>query len=54
MTRDEALLKLHEAKYNTDTEVAHSDADDVLCELLVDLGYGDVVDAYLLVDKWYA
>lgn len=54
MTKDEALLKLHEAKNNPDTELAHCDADDVLCELLVELGYGDVVDAFHQVKKWYA
>lgn len=50
----EALKQLEELRHSTDTEGAHVDADNVLCKLLVDLGYKDVVKAYNLVDKWYA
>lgn len=39
---------------NDDTEVAHLKADDILCELLRDLGYNTLVDAYDEVAKWYA
>jgi hypothetical protein len=54
MTREEALEELAEIKKDTDTEVAHIDADDVLCQLLSDLGYDDVVMAYRQIGKWYA
>ena len=37
-----------------DTERAHSEVDDVLCELLTSLGYADVVEKYHKVDKWFA
>lgn len=37
-----------------DTEYAHSRADELLCELLEDLGYGKIVELYSDVDKWYA
>jgi hypothetical protein len=37
-----------------DTEEAHSHADDILCELLSNLGYHETVKAWLHVDKWYA
>ena len=37
-----------------DTEMAHIDADDVLCELLKSLGYEDVVSEYQNVNKWFA
>lgn len=36
------------------TEYAHSRADELLCELLEDLGYGKIVELYSDVDKWYA
>ena len=54
MTKDEAIQKLKEAQKNDDTESAHGIADGVLCSLLCELGYGDVVTEYRSVDKWYA
>lgn len=49
-----ALMRLEAARQNGDTEVAHSDADDALVELLTNLGLDEVVVAYQLVEKWYA
>lgn len=37
-----------------DTEVIHSVADDLLCELLTRLGYTETVQAFHDLDKWYA
>lgn len=37
-----------------DTEIAHSDADDILCDLLSLLGYNEVVEEYNKIGKWYA
>lgn len=54
MTREDAIKKLKMEQSNGDTEMAHSNADDVLCELLRSLGYSDVVDEYEKVDKWFA
>ena len=54
MTRDEALKKLKGLEGAWDLEMAHGEADDVLCALLKELGYGDVVSAYHKIDKWYA
>ena len=54
MTKDEAIERLIECQDNGDTENAHSVADDVLCHLLITLGYGDVVIEYQKVNKWYA
>lgn len=45
-------MKKHQ--HNGDIESAHGNADDDLCNLLRDLGFGEVVEEYLLVDKWYA
>lgn len=47
----ETLRKLVDDK---DTEVAHIKADDILCRILLDLGYDEIVEAYDAVDKWYA
>lgn len=38
----------------TDIEIVHARADDMLCELLTQLGYEKTVEAYQKVPKWYA
>jgi hypothetical protein len=40
--------------YEGDYEAAHSQADDILCKLLTDLGFADVVAEFDKVGKWYA
>lgn len=54
MTREEAIECLKHEQKSGDTEIAHGNADDVLCDLLKSLGYGDVVKEYEKVSKWYA
>ena len=53
MTRKEAIEELKKAAY-LETETAHINADDILCKLLADLGYTDVLEEYYKVPKWYA
>jgi len=36
-----------------DPEADHVNADDILCELLLSLGYVETVKAYNAVEKWY-
>ena len=50
----EAVEKMKECVNNGDTEVAHLDADDILCDVLTQLGYKELVDIYEKVKKWYA
>lgn len=51
----EAVEKMKECvKNNGDIEVAHLDADNILCDVLTQLGYKELVDLYKKVDKWYA
>jgi len=52
--QDEYVQKMQGCVDNGDTEVAHGDADDLLCELLRKLGYNEVVARYYDVKKWYA
>ena len=59
MTAEEAVAKLKlcwepEDKKWFDQEGAHIDADVILCDLLTELGYGEVVEAWEKVPKWYA
>ena len=54
MNKEQAIRKLKKIQKNTDQEVAHYDADDVLCDLLCSLKCKDVIDEYVKIDKWYA
>lgn len=48
------IEQLKAEQNNDDTEYAHSAADNILCKLLTELGYGDVVKEYSKIEKWYA
>ena len=37
-----------------DPEEAHYLADEILCELLCELGYDEIVDIFDNINKWYA
>jgi len=54
--REKALLALSDALElgKGDPEIAHVNADEVLCELLTSLGFTDVVKEFKKVPKWYA
>ena len=54
MTRDKALIKLRKLQKNENIEIAHCNADHVLCDLLETLGFKDVVQEYYKVEKWYS
>ena len=41
-------------KMSHDPEMAHSLADDLLCDFLEKLGYGELTDIFNDVQKWYA
>ena len=49
-----AVAKLKELQECHDWEAAHGDADDLLCDLLRELGYSEVADEFDEVGKWYA
>ncbi len=48
-----AITQLKIEQNNGDTECAHSNADDYLCELLNELGFQDVIEEYNKIAKWY-
>lgn len=35
-------------------EFEHDEADNLLCDLLEELGYTELVDAYRKIPKWYS
>ena len=49
-----AIKALKEELNNCDTEDAHGNADHILCTLLNNIGFADVVNAYEDIEKWYA
>lgn len=53
MGREQAIIELKKCQ-KQDEEAGHWNADRVLCELLRNLGYTDVVDEWEKVGKWYA
>lgn len=50
---NQAIEKLKECAHE-DIETRHMLADEVLCELLKQLGYQEVVEEYEKLPKWYA
>lgn len=50
----EAIALLLEIQKDDYAETAHVTADRVLCDLLRELGYGNVVEEYEKIDKWYS
>jgi hypothetical protein len=50
---DEAIKKLRDCEMRG-MEEGHMEADDILCELLRQLGYLEVVEEYEKIGKWYA
>lgn len=37
-----------------DEMTAHIEADELLCDLLISIGYKELVDKWLEVDKWFS
>ena len=50
----EWIERLRECQKDSDTESAHGDADDILCDVLETLGLNDLVEEYDKIGKWYA
>ena len=50
----EVIEQLRELARSDDTEYAHIQADNILCDILENLGYKDIVDAYNDIPKYYA
>ncbi len=46
-----AMPKLLDSK---DHEIAHKEADDIICSMLCELGCGKLVREYDKIYKWYA
>jgi len=55
-TPEEFLKQMLElkAKRASDSEMLHIDADELLSDMLTELGYGEGVDVFDSMTKWYA
>lgn len=53
MDEGEVLSALKEL-VGGDNEISHCRADEILCAFLRELGYGEIVDVFESIDKWYA
>lgn len=51
---EEYVTRLKELIEISDYEFAHSEADKVLCDLLEQLGFMEIVETWQEVGKWYA
>lgn len=47
------LIAIHD-KYETDIELNHAYSDDLLVDILRDLGWDKLADEYKSTYKWYA
>ena len=52
--RQNFLKELDKCIEDWDTEMAHVAADEILCRVLVLLGYQDIADKWEQVSKWYS
>ena len=49
-----AMLKSTREVFEDDTEMAHIQADEIICAVLDELGCDEIVDEYNKIYKWYA
>ena len=52
--KEKYINLLKEQQISWDNETAHVEADNLVCELLKELGFEEVVKEYDKVSKWYA
>jgi hypothetical protein len=51
--RQRYLIKMQALQSRKGVVSTHEAADDVLCQLLIELGYTDIVIEFVKLDKWY-
>ena len=56
ITPEEFAKRMQEIgdRYSGDEETSHSMMDDLMCNLLIELGYGEGIDIFDHTSKWYA
>lgn len=46
--------KLRELANNVGTDIAHHEADLILCNILIEYGHEETVNLWRNINKWYA
>jgi hypothetical protein len=54
MTPEQFKRQMEKLNTGGDIEAEHSLADRLMCEVLRELGYGDGVELFEKMEKWYA
>ena len=56
ISKEAFLVRMKNIFYSSgkDVEECHAAMDDLMCEVLRSLGYGDGVDVFEAAEKWYA
>lgn len=54
MSKKEAIIELKALQQESDYEMAHALADRTLCDLLEEMGMGEVVEEYLKITRFCA
>lgn len=54
MTPEQFAERMAVCMQTSDIETRHYEADQLLCTMLVELGYGEGVRTYQTADKWFA
>ncbi len=54
ITPEEFASRLKELANMGDIETAHAEADELMEEILTQLGYGEGIKVFEAMDKWYA
>lgn len=56
ISKEAFLVRMENIFYSSgkDVEGCHGAMDDLMCEVLRSLGYGDGVDVFEAAEKWYA
>lgn len=53
-TPDEFLKDMQTVASSNDPEWSHGYMDDMMCNLLKQLGYGEAIEVFRHTEKWYA
>lgn len=54
MTPEEFAGKMEWIRRGGDIEVMHAEADELMAQMLVELGYGEGVAIFKAMERWYA
>ena len=49
-----AMTEIKKGIHQKDLEMSHVESDELLCKILREVGYGDGIDIYEKLEKWYA